>query len=87
MLADAREAAALRFSTRELPVRERMPMWREEFGQRMLHVEIKPLPDAHFMLKQRCICCAVCAPFRLRARPCACSARGQTLLMVMNPSA
>jgi hypothetical protein len=48
MLTGARHAATLRFSTRELPERERIPLWREEFGQRMLHLDIEPLPGAPF---------------------------------------
>ena len=38
----------LRFSTRGLSERERLPMWREEFGRSMLRVEIEPLSDGPF---------------------------------------
>jgi AraC-like DNA-binding protein len=32
-----------RFSTRDLPERERLPRWREEFGRSLVRVEIEPL--------------------------------------------
>jgi AraC-like DNA-binding protein len=40
--------APLRFSTRELPERERIPTWREEFGRNLLRVDIEPLSDLPF---------------------------------------
>ena len=40
--------APLRFSTRALPERERVAAWREEFGRRLLRVEIEPLSDGPF---------------------------------------
>jgi len=40
--------AALRFSTRELSERERLPIWREEFGRSLLRVDIEPLSDLPF---------------------------------------
>ena len=48
MLAEAAKFAPLRFSTREIPERERMLRWREEFGQSMLHVDIQPLSEVPF---------------------------------------
>jgi AraC-like DNA-binding protein len=38
----------LRFSTRDLPERERLLTWREEFGRGMVRVEIEPLTDSPF---------------------------------------
>ena len=40
--------APLRFSTNELPERERIPAWREEFGRSLLRVDIAPLSDLPF---------------------------------------
>jgi AraC-like DNA-binding protein len=40
--------APLRFSIGELPVRERVPFWREVFGRQIMRVEIEPLSDAPF---------------------------------------
>ena len=37
-----------RFSTRELPERERLSRWREEFGRGMVRVDIEPLSQAPF---------------------------------------
>jgi AraC-like DNA-binding protein len=48
MGAGAAECAPLRFSTRELPERERIPMWREELGRSLLRVDIEPLLDLPF---------------------------------------
>jgi AraC-like DNA-binding protein len=48
MPAGAPKVAPLRFSTREIPERERMLRWREEFGQSMLHVDIRPLSEVPF---------------------------------------
>lgn len=33
---------SLRFSTRELPERMRIPIWREEFGRNIVHADIEP---------------------------------------------
>ena len=40
--------APLRFSTRDLSERERIPMWREEFGRGVVRVDIEPLLDLPF---------------------------------------
>jgi AraC-like DNA-binding protein len=40
--------APLRFSTREIPERDRVATLREEFGRRLLRIEIEPLSDAPF---------------------------------------
>jgi hypothetical protein len=40
--------APLRVSTDALPVRERLPFWREEFGRQFCHADIEPLSDAPF---------------------------------------
>jgi AraC-like DNA-binding protein len=48
MPADATDFRSLRFSTCGLPERMRVPMWREEFGRRIVHVDIEPLSDAPF---------------------------------------
>jgi AraC-like DNA-binding protein len=37
-----------RFSTCELPERMRIPMWRERFGEGIVHAEIEPLLDVPF---------------------------------------
>jgi AraC-like DNA-binding protein len=50
--------APLRFSTNELPEGERLPQWREVFGQKMVRVDIEPLSDLPF-----------CAEATLRALP------------------
>jgi AraC-like DNA-binding protein len=39
------EAAPVRFSTRDIPVRERVAYWREMFGRQICHVEIEPHAD------------------------------------------
>ncbi len=48
MPAGAADFASLRFSTRGLPKRMRIPMWREEFGRCIVHVDIEPLSDVPF---------------------------------------
>src|SRR4029077_6773655 len=48
MPADAADFRSLRFSTRGLPERMRVPMWREEFGRRIVHVDIEPLSNVPF---------------------------------------
>ena len=40
--------ASLRFSTRALPERDRVPMWREELGRHLLRVDIEPLSEPPF---------------------------------------
>jgi len=37
--------ASLRFSTDALPARDRIPLWREEFGRRVLRLDIEALSD------------------------------------------
>jgi AraC-like DNA-binding protein len=48
MPAGAADFTSLRFSTRGLPERMRIPMWREEFGRCIVHVDIEPLSDDPF---------------------------------------
>ena len=48
MPADAADFRSLRFSTRGLAERMRVPMWREEFGRRIVRVDIEPLSDVPF---------------------------------------
>ena len=48
MPAGAADFTSLRFSTRGLPERMRVPMWREEFGRRIVHVDIEPSSDVPF---------------------------------------
>jgi len=48
MPAGAADFMSLRFSTRELAERMRAPMWREEFGRRIVHVDIEPSSDVPF---------------------------------------
>jgi AraC-like DNA-binding protein len=45
---DAADFTSLRFSTRGLPERMRIPMWREEFGRRIVRVDIEPSSDVPF---------------------------------------
>jgi hypothetical protein len=40
--------AAIRFSTRDLPERKRLLMWREEIARSLLRVDIEPLSDLPF---------------------------------------
>lgn len=40
--------APLRLSTNALPVRDRVPFWREVFARKFCHVDIEPLSDAPF---------------------------------------
>src|SRR6516165_1198216 len=42
----AADFAPVRFSTWDLPERERLDRWREEFGRRIIGVEIKPRASA-----------------------------------------
>ena len=48
MPAAAADFTSLRFSTRGLPERMRIPMWREEFGRRIVHADIEPSSDGPF---------------------------------------
>ncbi|WP_407166635.1 AraC family transcriptional regulator [Bradyrhizobium sp. ORS 111] len=48
MSAGAADFNSIRFSTRELPERMRIPMWREEFGRRIVHADIAAVSDAPF---------------------------------------
>ena len=48
MPAGAADFVSLRFSTRDLSKRVRLPMWREEFGRVMVHVDIEPSSDVPF---------------------------------------
>src|SRR5262245_9202816 len=48
MPAGGADFTQLQFSTRGLPERDRLPMWREEFGRRMLRLDIEPLSDLPF---------------------------------------
>jgi AraC-like DNA-binding protein len=45
---DAAEFISRHFSTRELPERMRLPLWRENFGRCIVHADIEPLSDAPF---------------------------------------
>jgi AraC-like DNA-binding protein len=48
MPASAADFTSLRFSTRGLPERMRIPMWREEFGRCIVHADIEPSSDGPF---------------------------------------
>ncbi|KWV53209.1 transcriptional regulator [Bradyrhizobium macuxiense] len=48
MSAGAADFRSIRFSTRELPERIRIPMWREEFGRCIVHADIAAASDAPF---------------------------------------
>ena len=45
MAAGAEDFASFRLSTRALPERERIPIYREVFGRGLLHIEVEPLSD------------------------------------------
>jgi AraC-like DNA-binding protein len=53
MAAGAAGFTSLRFSTRGLPERMRIPMWREEFGRRIVRVDIEPSSDVPFQVEAR----------------------------------
>jgi AraC-like DNA-binding protein len=40
---------SLRFSTADLPEKDRLPFWREVFGRSVLKIDIEPLTDAPFV--------------------------------------
>jgi len=48
MPADIVAFPTYRFSTRELPERMRIPVWREKFGRAIVHADIEPLSDVPF---------------------------------------
>jgi AraC-like DNA-binding protein len=48
MSAGAADFTSLRFSTRELPEHERIPIWREEIGRSLLRVDVESLSDLPF---------------------------------------
>jgi len=48
MPTDAANFASYRFSTRDLPERVRIPLWREHFGRCVVHADIEPLSDVPF---------------------------------------
>jgi AraC-like DNA-binding protein len=48
MASKAADFAPIRFSTDHLPERERLPMWREQFGRGVVRVDIEPLSDRPF---------------------------------------
>ncbi|MGJ4941618.1 AraC family transcriptional regulator [Bradyrhizobium sp. HKCCYLS1011] len=48
MCKDAAEFVSHHFSTRELPERMRLPLWRDYFGRGLVHAEIEPLSKAPF---------------------------------------
>lgn len=45
MLAQDSDIAALKFSTAALPLRERVPFWREVFGRKLVRIDVEPLAD------------------------------------------
>lgn len=51
MPACAADFTSLRFSTRGLPERMRIPMWREEFGRCIVHVDMEPSSDVPFQVE------------------------------------
>jgi AraC-like DNA-binding protein len=48
MHSDAKDFAPVRFSTRALPEGERVAMWREEVGRRLVRLDIEPMSDLPF---------------------------------------
>jgi AraC-like DNA-binding protein len=45
MLAQDSDTASLKFSTAALPVRERVPFWREVFGRKLVRIDVEPLAN------------------------------------------
>ncbi|MPZ39247.1 MAG: hypothetical protein GEU95_14550 [Rhizobiales bacterium] len=48
METQAADFKPVRFSTDDLPARDRIPVWRELFGRSVFHTEIEPAPDVPF---------------------------------------
>lgn len=48
METQANDFSPIRFSSNDLPERDRVPVWREFFGRWMFHTEIEPAADAPF---------------------------------------
>src|SRR5215470_19429655 len=48
MSTGATDFVSYRFSTRELPERFRIPIWREKFGRTIVHADIEPSSDVPF---------------------------------------
>lgn len=48
MSTGAADFSSYRFSTRELPERMRVPLWRESFGRSIVHADIEPLSAVPF---------------------------------------
>ena len=48
MSTSAADFVSYRFSTRALPERMRIPLWRESFGRNIVHADIEPLSDVPF---------------------------------------
>ena len=42
------DSTAIRFSTNALPARDRIPIWREALGRKVLRIDSEPLPDVPF---------------------------------------
>jgi AraC-like DNA-binding protein len=53
MSANAADFVSHRFSTRELPERMRLPLWRESFVRGIVHADIEPLSSAPFQADAR----------------------------------
>ena len=53
MSTDAADFVSHRFSTRELPERMRLPLWRESFVRGIVHADIEPLSSAPFQADAR----------------------------------
>jgi AraC-like DNA-binding protein len=53
MSANATDFVSHRFSTRELPERMRLPLWRESFVRAIVHADIEPLATASFQADAR----------------------------------
>jgi AraC-like DNA-binding protein len=47
-MSDSGRFARYRFSTADLPERDRVAMWRDHYGQKVLKIEIEPDPDTPF---------------------------------------
>jgi len=66
----------VRFSTGELPERDRIPFWREFFGRRVFRTEIEPAPDVPFhadftvrSVPGLCVTSTLLSPVRLTRTP------------------
>jgi AraC-like DNA-binding protein len=91
MPTEATDCAPLRFSTRALPGRERLPIWRELFGRKVVRVDLEPLSDDQFEVEAtlrampglRTMTC-ITSPARMRRTPEMVSQGADSFAVLMN---